>query len=136
MSETFVDTNVLLDVTSCGSVFFDWSIDALTQARRNGPLVANALVYGELCAGYNQQHEVDLFVDALKLSLIDIPRDAAFLAAKAFKAYKKRGGTRTGVLPDFFIGAHALSLGIPLITRDTARYATYFPTLQLIAPPS
>jgi predicted nucleic acid-binding protein len=135
MSATFVDTNVLLDVTNAGSAFFDWSADALTAAKQTGALVANAVVYGEFCAGYNEQDEVDRFLDALKLELLDVPRDAIFLASRAFKSYKNRGGTRTGVLPDFFIGAHALSLNIPLITRDTARYATNFPTLQLIAPP-
>lgn len=135
MSETFVDTNILLDVSTSASVFYDWSLDALTTARQNGALIANAVVYGELCAGYNKQCEVDDFVDALQLDLVDIPREAAFLASEAFKVYKKRGGTRTGTLPDFFIGAHAKVLNVPLITRDVNRYATYFPTLQLIAPP-
>jgi predicted nucleic acid-binding protein len=136
MSETFVDTNVLLDVTNSDSAFFTWSVDALTAAKQKGTLIANAVVYSEFCAGYLKQVEVDHFLNALKLDLLDIPREAAFLASRAFKSYKSRGGTRTGVLPDFFIGAHAQSLNIPLITRDVARYRTYFPTLQLIAPPS
>lgn len=135
MSKTFVDTNILLDVSTSGSAFYDWSSDALTVATQSGVLVANAVVYAELCAGYNKRQEVDDFVGALKLVLVDIPRDAAFLASEAFKAYKRRGGTRTGTLPDFFIGAHAKVLNIPLITRDASRYRTYFPTLQLIAPP-
>ena len=66
--------------------------------------------------------------------LKDIPREALFLAGKAFQRYRARGGTRTNTLPDFFIGAHAAVLGIPLLTRDARRYAGYFPNLELIVP--
>jgi predicted nucleic acid-binding protein len=38
------------------------------------------------------------------------------------------------VLADFFIGAHALIEEAALITRDAARYRTYFPGIALIAP--
>jgi predicted nucleic acid-binding protein len=68
------------------------------------------------------------------IAIADMLRSALFLAGQAFKTYRQRGGLRTGVLPDFFIGAHAAVLGAPLITRDTARYRTYFPTVELIAP--
>ena len=134
MSHIFVDTNVFLDISSDNSNYYEWSKNALVIAHRNSNLVANAIVYAELCAGYVAQHEVDKFIQILKVELLHIPREASFIASVAFKTYKKRGGTRTGVLPDFFIGAHAQVLEIPLVTRDAARYRTYFPELQLIAP--
>ena len=38
------------------------------------------------------------------------------------------------MLPDFFIGAHAVVAGMSLLTRDTRRYRSYFPTVVLITP--
>jgi predicted nucleic acid-binding protein len=74
-------------------------------------------------------------VPDLGLTMLPTPRAALFLAGKAFDAYRhQKGTTKTGVLPDFFIGAHALVSGVPLLTRDVRRYRTYFPTLQLITP--
>ena len=64
-----------------------------------------------------------------------IPREALFLAGKAFAKYRKRKGAKRGVLPDFFIGAHAAVQGLKLLTRDKGRYASYFPTVELISPP-
>ena len=87
---------------------------------------------GDFAAGQSQN--VDDFVARTGVELIDIPRYAAFLAAKAFARYRAAGGVRTGVLSDFFIGAHAVALDIPLLTRDVSRYKTYFPELRLIAP--
>lgn len=59
---------------------------------------------------------------------------ALCLASKVFQHYRALKGVKTGVLPDFFIGAHATIAGIPLLTRDTRRYRFYFPTLTLISP--
>ena len=66
--------------------------------------------------------------------MIQLPRSALFLAGKAFVRYRRQGGTKNNVLADFFIGAHAAVAGHRLMTRDPARYRTYFPTLELIAP--
>ncbi len=63
-----------------------------------------------------------------------LPWEAAFLAGKCFLAYRRAGGIRRSSLPDFFIGAHALVQGMSLLTRDTARYRTYFKNLALIVP--
>ncbi|HZA67844.1 MAG TPA: PIN domain-containing protein [Geminicoccaceae bacterium] len=88
----------------------------------------------ELSVGYDRVDEVDAALDAADIELVEIPRAALFLAGKAFQAYRARGGTRTGVLPDFFIGAHAVVEGIALLTRDARRYRGYFPTIMLITP--
>jgi predicted nucleic acid-binding protein len=135
MSETFVDTNVLLDIAVRPSEFFDWSFAALESASLLGQLVTNRVVYAELCGGFTSGQFVDDLLSSLGVVLLVPSNEALFAASRAFKTYKLNGGSRTGVLPDFFIGAHARALNIPLITRDTARYITYFPNLQLIAPP-
>ena len=97
-------------------------------------IATNALVYAEVSARVGTQAELDLTLEMMQLAVLEIPREAAFLAGKAFLKYRKQGGTKTNVLPDFFIGAHAAVLGAPLLTRDPRRYATYFPTVRLIAP--
>lgn len=99
-----------------------------------GAIRINEIVYAELCANAESLDDVDALLATIRCDIHPTPKAALFLASKAFVAYRRRGGTRTSVLPDFFIGAHAAILGAPLLTRDAARYRTYFPTLELIAP--
>ena len=129
-----VDTNVLLDVVEDHPQWADWSQQQLEAAAVNHKLVINAVVYAELSIGFRRIEEVEAVLTKTQILLEEIPREALFLAGKVFQRYKARGGTRTGVLPDFFIGAHAAVLGIPLLTRDARQYADYFPKLELIAP--
>ena len=130
---TFVDTNVLLDLVTDDPVHADRSLAQLEAAALRGPLVVNAVVYAELSVRYARIEDVDVFVSRSGLRREPIPGAALFLAGKAFASYRRAGGRRTGVLPDFFIGAHAAVLGTPLLTRDRARYRTYFPKVDLIA---
>ncbi|WP_027058127.1 type II toxin-antitoxin system VapC family toxin [Mesorhizobium loti] len=131
---TFVDANVLLDLVTDDPNWADWSIAQLEAASLNGPLLINDAVYAELAARYARIEDLDAFLEAAGLEMVAMPRAALFLAGKVFTQYRRSGGARTGVLPDFFIGAHAAVVGIPLLTRDIARYRTYFPSLSLIAP--
>lgn len=130
----FVDTNVLLDIVTDDPTWADWSIAQLENASLGGTLWINDIVYAELAVRYDRIEEVDALLDQAGLKLAPVPREALFLASKVFTRYRKAGGTRTGVLPDFFIGAHAAVSGLPLLTRDVGRYRTYFPRLTLIAP--
>jgi predicted nucleic acid-binding protein len=129
-----VDTNVLLDVVTNDPEWADWSQHQLEAAALQTRLAMNAVIYAELSIGFRRIEEVESVVGKMKLSMEEIPREALFLAGKAFQRYKARGGTRAGVLPDFFIGAHAATLGITLLTRDARRYADYFPTLSVVSP--
>src|SRR5438477_12230465 len=99
-----------------------------------GPVVLNAIVYAQFSIGYTRIEDIDRVLAGAGLELIGIPRAALFLAGKVFQRYRARGGSRTGVLPDFFIGAHAAVAQIPLLTRDPRRYRTYFAGITLIAP--
>lgn len=129
-----VDTNVLLDVVTNDPVWAEWSVEQLEAAALRGPLVINDIVYAELSVRYERIEKLEEFVEQAGLEMMPLPRAALFLAAKVFTAYRKAGGARTGVLPDFFIGAQAAVQGLELLTRDTARYRSYFPTVKLIAP--
>ncbi|HEY9012271.1 MAG TPA: type II toxin-antitoxin system VapC family toxin [Devosia sp.] len=133
---TLVDTNVLLDVITGDERWFAWSIAQLERASLAGPLFINDVVYAELAARYEHIDDLDVALWDVRIEVAATPRPALFLAGRAYLAYRRAGGTRTGVLPDFFIGAHAAVLGTPLITRDTRRYRTYFPTVELITPPA
>ena len=77
---------------------------------------------------------LDQPIEKQGLAVIEVPRPALFLAGKAFVRYRRQGGTKSNVLSDFFIGAHAAVSGHPVLTRDTQRYAAYFPSVKLIAP--
>jgi predicted nucleic acid-binding protein len=129
-----VDTNVLLDVVGRDPVWADWSRRQLNLAAATDDMTINDIVYAELSVGYQRVEELDEMLVRAGIALAPIPRAALFLAGKTFQRYRRAGGARTGVLADFFLGAHAAVEDAPLITRDTARYRTYFPGVALIAP--
>lgn len=129
-----VDSNVLLDVLLDDPGWASWSQAQLERWAARGALLVNPVVYAELAAGFDSADRLDGALAEAGLDLEEMPRDALFLAGKAHLLYRRRGGRRTGVLSDFFIGAHAAIRGIPLLTRDTARYRAYFPTVAIIGP--
>ncbi len=131
---TLVDSNVLLDVVTDGEAWADWSQEQLEQAASSGPLVINDVIYAEVSTRFATVQAVDTMLRELNIDLEAIPRNALFLAGKAYLRYRSAGGLRTGVLADFFIGAHAAVERLPLLTRDARRYRTYFPTIDLITP--
>ncbi len=127
-----VDTNIILDVFQDDPHWADWSQEQLIQWV--GRLAVNPLIYSELCYEAGTREEVDGMLVTFGLAFFDLPREALFLASQAYRVYRQRGGTKTAPLPDFFIGAHAVALRIPLLTRDAARYHSYFPEIKLITP--
>ncbi|WP_314098328.1 type II toxin-antitoxin system VapC family toxin [Microbacterium foliorum] len=131
---TLVDTNVLLDVFSDDPEWAEWSSSALADAGDAGPLVINPIIYAELSVRFDAVEALDAALSALDVQRDELPYEAAFVAAGAFLEYRRRRGSRTSPLPDFYIGAHALQRGYRLLTRDAARYHTYFPELDVIAP--
>jgi len=131
---TLVDTNVLLDVVTDDPLWAEWSEARLETASLEGPLLIDSVVYAELSVRYDRIEDLDAFLETAELRMQPIPRPALFLAGKVFARYCSAGGCRTGVPPDFFIGAHAAVSRLRLLTRDVGRYRTYFPTVELIAP--
>lgn len=131
---TLVDSNVLLDIVTDGEAWADWSQGQLEQAASVGPLVINDVIYAAISTRYSAVEDVDAMLRDLDIDVVAIPRPALFLAGKAYLRYRSAGGQRTGVLADFFIGAHAAVERRPLLTRDARRYRTYFPTVEVITP--
>ncbi len=116
--------------------WFAWSSRTLERAADRHRLVINPLIYAEISVRYSRIEDLDEALPKAALDREPIPYEAAFLAGKAFLAYRRRGGMNNSPLPDFFIGAHAAVAGYALMARDVSRYRTYFPKLLLICPAS
>ena len=129
-----VDTNVLVDVLEDDPAWADWSISQLRAQSKIHRLAINPIIYSELSLTFATVEALDQTLDELGLVMVEIPRPALFLAGKAFVRYRRQGGSKSNVLGDFFIGAHAAVSGYPVLTRDIRRYTSYFPGVILIAP--
>ena len=131
---TLVDSSVLIDVLVDDPSWFDWSLAQLEAAALRGPLLINDIVYAETSTRYAAIEDFQAALAVASMTVVPTPRMALFLAGKAFTQYRRVGGVRTGVLSDFFIGAHAAVEQLALLTRDARRYQSYFPTIKLITP--
>ena len=131
---TLVDSNVLLDILDEDEEWMDWSASMLADAARRGPLIINQLIFAEASVTLDTVEELEEALPASYFVHEALPWEAAFLAGKAFAAYRRRGGSKRSPLPDFYIGAHAAVAGHTLLTRDPRRYQSYFPRLRIVAP--
>jgi len=129
-----VDTNVLVDVLEDDPDWVEWSTGRMREMSKIHDLAINPVIYAELSLIFDAVEEMNAVVSDLELKFIEIPRPALFLAGKAFVRYRKQGGTKTNVLSDFFVGAQAAVMDCAILTRDTRRYRSYFPSVTLVAP--
>jgi predicted nucleic acid-binding protein len=134
VSPVLVDSNVILDIATVDEVWSAWSEAMMRRLADEAALVINPLIYAEVSVRYETVEELEAVVPADVFRRDSLPYEAALLAGKCFRTYRRRGGTRTSPLPDFYIGAHAAVCGYRLLTRDAARYQSYFPSVELIAP--
>jgi predicted nucleic acid-binding protein len=134
--DILVDSNVILDIVTEDKKWFPWSSQVLAKYAETHTLVINPIIYAEVSVGFDRIEDVEEVLPSAFFRRDPIPWEAAFLAAKCFLIYRRRRGKKGSPLPDFFIGAHAAVVGIPLLTRDIARYRTYFPKLKIITPGS
>jgi hypothetical protein len=134
MSAVLVDSNVLLDIFTEDGRWLSWSSDALERVANESRVVINPVIYGEVSIRFERIEELDEALPPAIFEREEIPYEAAFLAGKAYLAYRRQAGTKSSLLPDFYVGAHAAIREYRVLTRDVARYRTYFPKLVLIAP--
>ena len=128
------DTNVLLDIATADPVWLPWSEKEVRIAAARGPILINPIIYAELAPAFATAADLDQWLDPAVFRRLPLPYAAGWIAAQAFLRYRRSGGAKTSPLPDFYIGAHAEVEGHTLVTRDAARYRTYFPNVLLIAP--
>lgn len=129
-----VDSNVLIDIQQRDADWYDWSRSALEREGERSVLVINPIIYAEVAHGYDRLDQLDGAVPEDVYRREPLPWTAAFIAAKVHAEYRRRGGLRRAILPDFYIGAHALVAGLVVLTRDARRYRSYFPRVELVAP--
>jgi len=129
-----VDTNVLVDVLENDPDWADWSVAQLQAQSRVHRLAINPIIYAELSLTFSSVEALDRVLEEMQLRMLELPKPALFLAGKAFVQYRRKGGVRSNVLGDFFIGAHAAVSGMPVLTRDDRRYKNYFPSVRLVTP--
>jgi predicted nucleic acid-binding protein len=134
MSGFLLDTNVLLDIATADPDWLAWSEGQFRVTAAQGPILINPIIYAELAPAFTTQSDLDRWLDPAVFQRLPLPYAAGWSAAQAFVKYRRGGGTKTSPLPDFNNGAHAEAEGLTLVTRDAARYCTYFPTVALIAP--
>ncbi len=134
MPRYLVDTNVIIDAADPESDWYDWSAPQLIRAADDGEVFINPIIYAELAGYADSERQIESILSDMLLERANLPWQAAFLAGRAFVAYRRAGGQKTSPLPDFYIGAHAQVTGLTLLTRDARRFRTYFPELSLIAP--
>jgi predicted nucleic acid-binding protein len=131
---TILDSNVLLDIITADANWLRWSSEQFRRAAEREPILINPVIYSELAPAFESQAALDRWLGSTLFRRLPLPYEAAFRASVAFRMYRKRGGTKTAALPDFYIGAQAEVEGLTLVTRDAARYRTYFPKVDLIVP--
>lgn len=134
MTGVLVDSNVILDLFLDDPIWASWSESKLDTLSQTSALYINPIIYTEISVGFKRIEEVENAVSLAGFQMLQMSREVLFLTGKTFLKYRKNQGTKRSPLPDFYIGAHAAVLGIDLITRDTARYTSYFPTVKLITP--
>ena len=134
MNGILVDSCVLLDLFTNDPDWADWSENILGQFGHTNSLYINSIIYTEVSIGFNRIEEVEAALELAGIKVLEMPREALFLAGKVFLNYRKHKGTKHSTLPDFYIGAHAIVSDFHLITRDISRFNTYFPDLHLISP--
>jgi predicted nucleic acid-binding protein len=131
---TLVDSCILIDVMGNDPAWADWSVDQLDTLGQQAPLIINPIILAEISPRFETANDLEAALAGLPLVREALPWDAAFLAGQAFKVYRQALGAKTSPMPDFYIGAHALVNNLQLLTRDAARYQTYFPKLGVVAP--
>jgi predicted nucleic acid-binding protein len=131
---TLLDSNILIDIFGRNSQWWQWSLARVQEAARTGPLLINDIVYAEASIRFRILDDFDAALAAFGVTRAPMSRRALFFAGKAFAEYRRAGGARIGILPDFFIGAHALVERLPVLTRDERRFRQFFPTVELITP--
>ena len=137
----FLDTNVLIYASDPDSPFHRWSVETIVKHVADDGAMINPVVLAEICVGAAKPEDAAPAIRAWGIEIMDLPAACAEICARAYNAYRAAKKKTKGLsapampLPDFFIGAHADLLHLPLATADVGRYRTYFPNLKLLTPP-
>jgi predicted nucleic acid-binding protein len=129
-----VDANVLLDILTDDPRWRSWSEEQFLKGVEGDQAAVNPIIYAELAGAYKSAADLERALSGWPVQRLPLPYEAAFPASQAFLRYRREGGQRRSPLPDFYIGAHAQTEALTLLTRDASRYRSYFPKVRVIAP--
>ena len=132
---TLIDSNIAIDIREASSAFHEWAVEKVASPLAAGQACINPIIHAEVAAGFADEDALEAFLPPDLFEHLELPYSASFPVSRAYLAYRRRGGTKTSPMPDFYIGAHALVTGMKLLTRDVQRFRTYFPRVELIMPP-
>lgn len=127
-----VDTSVVLSILKGENEGTSWLARLQAEARVHD-LVASAVVWAEVRAFFGNHRECQLAFDALQIGFGAIDESAALLAGDIFRQYRKAGGSRAAILPDFLVAAHAAIHATALATTDRGYFRQYFPKLNIVS---
>jgi predicted nucleic acid-binding protein len=131
----YLDSSVAFDLIDAKQTWRTWSVRAVAYRLAVGRVLIGPIAYAECCAALPSHDELDAELEDRRVeTALRLSPKALHRAASAHLAYRRRGGQRAMILPDFLIGAQAVCDGAQLLTRDAARFRTYFPDLVVIAP--
>lgn len=128
-----VDSNILLDIATNDPAWGDWSAGALAKVAENSPLIINPIIDAEVSISFTSIEALDAALSAALYQREALPWEAGSWRGSV-RAVLPARGVRSSPLPDFYIGAHAAIGALALLTRDAARYRSYFPKLEILAP--
>ncbi len=131
---TAVDTSVLIDVFLNDREFGMASAESLRRCIKEGRLVICEVVLAELAAVFPSTRAFEDAIGKLPLDFLPSERACSVLAGEMWRQYRKHGGTRTRVISDFLVAAHAQKQCDRLLTRDRGFYRKYFTKLRLLDP--
>jgi len=134
MKGVLVDSNIILDIFLNDPIWADWSETILEEYILHTTLYINSIIYSEISISFELIEDLESAITKAGFQMLEIPREALFLAGKVYFKYKRRKGVKRTPMPDFYIGAQAAVLNLDLITRDVSRYRSYFPTIKFITP--
>ena len=131
---TLIDTNVWVDCMDQTSPWHNWALDHIQSCGERAPLHTNVIIYAELLVQGLAATALDAVLDVYDTLRSPLPWSSAALAAAAHSLYRRRGGSKTKPMPDFFIGAHAAVANLSVLTRDPVPYRSYFARLAIVGP--
>jgi predicted nucleic acid-binding protein len=130
---TAIDTSVVIQIQRRQEGWERWR-DLLDRAARDGPLLVSPVVFAECAPGYPSAEAALQDLGSIQIRFDPLSPESCHLAGATFMHYRRQGGPRTHLIPDFLIAAHAAMQADRIAAIDRGYFRAYFPDLAMVAP--